>query len=79
MSTTVNSLTINSISVVFSNGQIVSVFVSYTTTGAAGESWSGQHTWQLTPAESASAAATGFVNALTAKLAAATGLAVNTT
>lgn len=76
---TLNNLTINGISVAFSGGAITSVTVQYTGAGPAGETLSGNFTWQLTAAEQSSAAATGFVAALTAKLATVTGLTVATT
>lgn len=75
---TVNNLTITSIVVGFSGGQIASANVSYVMTGPSGESWSGSHVWVLTAAESASAAATNFVTALVNKVATATGLVVAT-
>lgn len=79
MAVNVTNITITGIYVSFSGGQIVTVNVTYTFPGPAGETSSGQHVWQLTPAESGSAGAANFVAALTAKLAAVTGLAVVTT
>lgn len=76
---TVNNVTITGITVGFTAGQISTVQVAYQAAGPAGEVWPGVHAWQLSPAESGSAAATGFVAALVAKLAAVTGLAVATT
>lgn len=74
----VTNLTVSNITVSFSGGQIASVSAQYVLSGVGGESWQGNHLWQLTPAESASGAASNFVTALVNKIAAATGLIVAT-
>jgi hypothetical protein len=77
MAVNITSVIVTSAVLGFSGGQIASVNVSYTVTGAGGTSWSGQHTWQLTPAEQT--ATTGFVTALENHLATALGLTISTT
>lgn len=69
---------ITSIVVQFSGGLIVSVNVNYDLVGSWGDVQPASRTWQLTPAEQASAAATGFTAALVAHLANVTGITVTT-
>lgn len=77
MAVNVTNVVITGIGVGFAAGQITTVQISYTATGAAGGQFSSSYTWQLSPTEQTNTAS--FVTALTAKLAAVTGLAVATT